>query len=350
MTSDTLVLSVDAMGGDHAPGSVLGALEQFAQQKLPVKILLHGDEAKLSPVVSANSDVAAICEIRHTDKFVAMDAKPSQALKRRAGTSMNNALESVRDGEASVAVSAGNTGALMAMSTFVLKRIPGVHRPALAASWPNPKGACIVLDVGANIDADAEQLVEFAIMGSAYARAIHGKDNPRIALLNIGSEDLKGIDSVRAAAELLKSNNVGLNYTGFVEGNDISLGGADVIVTDGYTGNIALKTAEGTAKLVKGFVDEALRSTLLSKAGALLALPSLKKLRDKMDPGKVNGGVFLGVNGIVLKSHGGADASGFATTLQLAYSVGKSSFIEDVEKSLSQFQAGSSDVQETVGS
>ena len=350
MSSEKLVLSVDAMGGDHAPDSVLGGVSLLAREKLPVHILLHGDESVLEPYLKAHPEVAAICEIRHTDKWVSMDAKPSQALKARAGTSMCNMLEAVKSGEASVAVSAGNTGALMAMSTFVLKRIPGVHRPALTAVWPSLKGSCVVLDVGANIEADSEQLVEFAIMGSAYATAIKGKENPTIGLLNIGSEELKGIGSVRGAADLLKANTIGLNYIGFVEGNDISLGTSDVVVTDGYTGNIALKTAEGTAKLVGSFLRDALKSSPLSMLGALLAKGSLTQFKNKVDPNKVNGGVLLGVNGIVLKSHGGASAEGFATALRIAYSVGKSNFIRDVEASLSRFRASQPDPQETMAS
>ena len=348
MSSGTIVLSVDAMGGDHAPESVLGGLAILAAEKLPLRVILHGDETLIAPFMSANPAVAAICEVRHTDKSVSMDAKPSQALKARAGTSMCNMLESVKAGEAGVAVSAGNTGALMAMSTFVLKRIPGVHRPALTALWPTLKGSSVVLDVGANIEADAEQLVEFAIMGSAYARAINGTENPSIGLLNIGSEELKGIGSVREAADLLKSNEIGLNYIGFVEGNDISLGTSDVVVTDGYTGNIALKTAEGTAKLVGSLLKDALKSSPISMMGALLAKGSLTAFRNKVDPNKVNGGVLLGVNGIVLKSHGGASAEGFATALRIAYSVGNSNFIQDVEASLSRFRASQPDSQETM--
>lgn len=350
MASETLVISVDAMGGDHAPDSVLEGLSLIAKQGFSVRFLVHGDEALIAPYMDAHPKLKENSEVCHTDKHVAMDAKPSQALRAGKGTSMWNALQSVKSKDAAVAVSAGNTGALMAMSKLVLRMVPGVHRPALAASWPTQKGAAIVLDVGANIEADAEQLVEFAIMGAAYSRAIHGKDNPSIGLLNIGSEDLKGIDSVRGAADMLKDNEMGLNYIGFVEGNDISLGTSDVVVTDGYTGNIALKTAEGTAKLVSGFVKEALTSSLLSKLGALLASSGLKALKNRLDPRSVNGGVFLGLNGIVLKSHGSADAEGFATTVRLAYSVGNSTFHQDVEASLSRFQASNPEVQEKVDS
>ncbi|WP_022695334.1 phosphate acyltransferase PlsX [Ponticaulis koreensis] len=348
MTAETLVLSVDAMGGDHAPESVMRGVALLAAEGRPVNFLLHGDEAQLRPYLDADPKLARVCEIAHTDKAVSMDAKPSQALRGGKNSSMWNALQAVKSGTAHVAISAGNTGALMAMSKLVLRMVPGVHRPALAASWPSPRGASIVLDVGANVEADAEQLVEFAIMGAAYSKAIHGKTDPSIGLLNIGSEELKGIESVRQAAEMLKGNEFGLNYYGFVEGNDISMGTTDVVVTDGYTGNIALKTAEGTAKLVGGFVKEALTSSILSKLGAVLARAGLKQLKQRLDPGNVNGGVFLGLNGIVLKSHGGTDAEGFATTLRLAYSVGNSTFHQDVEASLSRFQASHPEAEEAV--
>ncbi|MAK59400.1 MAG: phosphate acyltransferase [Ponticaulis sp.] len=348
MSSNDLVLSVDAMGGDNAPGIVLEGLLTFVRAHPNARALVHGDASKLSSFIDQHAELKAACEIRHTDKAVAMDAKPSQALKGRKDTSMCNMLESVKTGEASVAVSAGNTGALMAMSTFVLKRMPGVHRPALTALWPTVRGSSVVLDVGANVEVDAEQLVEFAIMGSAYARAINGLERPTIGLLNIGSEEMKGIETVKGAAELLRNLDIGLNYKGFVEGNDISLGTTDVVVTDGYTGNIALKTAEGTAKFIGGLMRDALKSSPVSMAGGLLARSSLSKLKDRIDPNKINGGVLLGVNGIVLKSHGGATAEGFATALRIAYSVGNSTFIRDVEESLTLFKASQTDTRETI--
>lgn len=348
MSSDRLVLSIDAMGGDNAPDAIIEGIGIMIRQNLPIHFLIHGDEALLTPLIAAQPGLADVSEVRHTDKAVAMDAKPSQAVRSGKSSSMWNALECLKKQEAAVALSAGNTGALMAMSKLVLRTVPGVHRPGIAASWPTPKGSCVVLDVGANVEADAEQLVEFAIMGEAYARAIHGKERPSIGILNIGSEELKGVDEVRKASELLRDERLGLNYKGFVEGNDISMGAADVVVTDGFTGNIALKTAEGTARLVSGFVREALTSSLLSKVGAFLAMSGLKKLKDRMDPRSVNGGVFLGLNGVVLKSHGGTDAEGFATTIRLAYNVGKSSFNQDVKDSLSRFQAAQDEQQEVI--
>ncbi len=334
MSDRNLVLSVDAMGGDHAPESILDGLRIIARERSDLKVLLHGDEARLSAALASNTSLGAMCELRHSEKSIDMDAKPSQAVRSGRGSSMWNALTSVKKGEASVAVSAGNTGALMAMSKLVLRTVEGVHRPAIAAIWPTPDGGCIVLDVGATIEADAEQLVEFAIMGEAYCRAIHGKSSPTLGLLNIGSEELKGRDQVRLAATMLKDPALRLNYCGFVEGNDISMGRADVVVTDGYTGNIALKTAEGTARLVGGFVREALTSSLMAKAGALMARGGLRKLKDRMDPRSVNGGVFLGLNGVVMKSHGGTDGHGFATTIRLACQVASSDFATTVEENL----------------
>lgn len=336
---ETLVLSIDVMGGDYAPDSILDGLAFAAKSDSRIKFLAHGDEMRIKAAFERHPHLETCTEIRHTDIAISMDAKPSQAVRRGKGSSMWNTLEAVKKGEASIAVSAGNTGALMAMAKLLLRTVEGVHRPAIAASWPTSKGECVVLDVGADIDADAEQLVEFAIMGDAYARAVHGKESPSIGLLNIGSEELKGKDRVRQASELLKSGDLGLNYIGFVEGNDISLGTSDVVVTDGYTGNIALKTAEGTARLVSSFVREALTSGLQAKLGALLARNGLKKLRDRMDPRTVNGGVFLGLNGIVLKSHGGTDAWGFAMTIKLANRVGRSSFNDDVAANLVRLQA-----------
>lgn len=335
MTAESLIISVDAMGGDHAPESIIDGLAvSLRSVDDRVRFLVHGDEARVKPLVEAHSKLVGRVEIRHTDKTVAMDAKPSQAVRGGKGSSMWNMLAAVKAGEANLAVSAGNTGALMAMSKLVLRMVQGVNRPAIAALWPTPEGKCVVLDVGANIEADSSQLVEFAIMGEAYARAIHGMERPSVGLLNIGSEDLKGNDQVRMAAELLKNETLDLNYIGFVEGNDISMGASDVVVTDGFTGNVALKTAEGTARLVSGFVKDALSSSIASKMGALLAMSGLRALKHKMDPRSVNGGVFLGLNGVVLKSHGGTDAQGFATTIQLAAMVGRSTFTEDVAASL----------------
>ena len=334
MTS-VVTVSIDAMGGDHAPDSVLDgvaiAAERFGRD---ARFLLHGRSDALTPLLAARPKAMAVSEIRHTDSHVTMTAKPSDALRRSRGSSMWNAVAAVRDGEADVAVSAGNTGALMAISKVVLRMMKNAHRPAIAASWPRSDGFCVVLDVGANVHCEPQQLVEFAVMGEAFARAIHGHDRPSVGLLNVGTEELKGNDVVREADTLLRAAALDINYIGFVEGNDISLGGADVVVTDGFTGNVALKTAEGMAKLVGGFVKDALTRDVLSKLGALLSYGALNELKSRMDPRNVNGGVFLGLDGAVVKSHGGTDGLGFATALRIAVEMGRSHYREDVLENL----------------
>lgn len=339
--SSPLILSIDAMGGDHAPEIIIdGLVHFFKNRKRAVKILLHGDEAQLSPLLAQHEDVRGHCEIRHTELEVDMSAKPSEAVRRAKGSSMWNAVRAVKDGEAHVAVSAGNTGALMAISKVVLRMMKGVHRPAIVASWPTARGFSSVLDVGANIDCTAAQLIEFAIMGEAFHRAVHGASNPTVGLLNVGEEELKGNDQVREADGVLRSGELEMNYFGFVEGNDISGGKTDVVVTDGFTGNIALKTAEGTARLVGGWVREALTSSVVAKfAAGLLQLGALKSLRAKMDPRSVNGGVFLGLNGVVVKSHGGTDGLGFATALRIALEMADSSYLLEVERNIARLEA-----------
>ena len=254
--ADRKIISIDGMGGDDAPRIVVDGLERFAKRRPDLDFLLHGDEAQLKPLLANAPTAAPRTTIRHTDKSVAMDAKPSQMLRQGKGTSMWNAIEAVKSGEAVAAVSAGNTGALMALSMFILRKVEGVHRPALVGSWPTRKGVCAMLDLGADIAADAEQLVEFAIMGAAFARAVHGKANPRVALLNIGAEELKGHESIREAARLMRSANLQINFRGFVEGDNIGSGEVDVVVTDGFTGNVALKTAEGIANMIADMLKD----------------------------------------------------------------------------------------------
>jgi glycerol-3-phosphate acyltransferase PlsX len=247
---------------------------------------------------------------------------------------MWGAVQAVKAGRAGAAVSAGNTGALMAFAMMSLRKMEGVHRPAMTAIWPTIEGRSIVLDVGANLDADSDQLVTFAIMGEAYARAVTGKAKPTIGLLNIGSEEDKGRDTLKLAAERLRAPELGLDFRGYVEGNDIAMGAVDVVVTDGFTGNVALKTAEGTARLVASYVREALTSGVISKMGAALASSGLKRLREKMDPSNVNGGVLLGLNGVCVKSHGGTDAEGYATAVALAADLAGSRYMEEVAAGL----------------
>lgn len=335
---DNLVISVDAMGGDSAPGIVIDGIAHFFKshaQNRKVSFLLHGDDAQLSTLVASASLSDQQVKILHTDSVVEMDAKPSQALRRGKGTSMWNAIADVKAGSAHVGISAGNTGALMAMSKLQLRMKTGVQRPAIAALWPHPTGMSVVLDVGANIECDAAQLAEFAVMGNAYYRALFGRKDPRIGLLNVGTEDLKGNATVKAAHERLSESELGLNYLGYVEGNDISSGNADVIVTDGFTGNIALKTAEGTAKLIATFFKEAFAGSVWSKILAAPSYFSFKALQKRIDPRQANGGVFLGLNGIIIKSHGGTDSIGFANALNIAANLAESEFLGEIERTLS---------------
>jgi phosphate acyltransferase len=330
-----LTLSIDAMGGDHAPEAIIGGVDVFARQNPDIKILLHGDEPRMTALLATHEAAKAVCALIHAADIVPMDAKPSQAMRKK-GTSMWNAVASVKAGEASAVVSAGNTGALMAVSHLQLRTMEGLHRPAITASWPTPKGFSVVLDVGANVDSDPDQLVDFAIMGEAFYKALYGVKQPTIGLLNVGSEEAKGHEDIREAMRLLRlyGGMLDLDVRGFVEGNDVSLGTTDVVVTDGFTGNIALKTAEGAARLVGVFLKEALTSGPFSMAGALLASNGLKQLKERMDPSNFNGGVFLGLNGLVVKSHGGTSAKGFATAMGIAARLAASSYMSEVQANL----------------
>lgn len=330
----SLTLSIDAMGGDAAPTVVLDGLKLFADRRSNVLFEVHGRAEEITPGIEARG-LMNRCTIMHHDNVVAMSEKPSAALRRAKTTSMWGAVQAVKAGRAGAAVSAGNTGALMAFSMMALRKMEGVHRPAMTAIWPTIEGRSVVLDVGANLDADSDQLVTFAIMGEAYARAVTGKTKPSIGLLNIGSEEEKGRDTLKLAADRLREDELGLDFRGYIEGNDIAMGAVDVVVTDGFTGNVALKTAEGTARLVASYVREALTSGVISKVGAALASSGLKRLKERMDPSNVNGGVLLGLNGVVVKSHGGTDAEGYATAVSLAADLAASRYMEEVAAGLS---------------
>ena len=329
-----LTLSIDAMGGDAAPEVVLAGIKLFSSAGSQTRFLLHGRQAELEAGIAARG-LASICDICDQPEVVSMNAKPSAALRKAKGTSMWSMIEAVKDGRAAAGISAGNTGALMAMSMLALRKMEGVHRPAMTAVWPTLNGRCVVLDVGANLDADAEQLVEFAVMGESYACAVFGKDRPTVGLLNIGSEEEKGTDAIKLAGEILRNRDLGIEFKGFVEGNDISMGAVDVVVTDGFTGNVALKTAEGTTRLVSTYVRQALTASAVSKFGAMLAASGLKELKRKMNPSSVNGGVLLGLNGVVVKSHGGTDPEGYATAIGLAANLAQSNYMQEVASALS---------------
>ncbi len=330
-----LVVSIDAMGGDNAPDIVINGIEHFLKHEgkgRKARFLLHGDQVKIDALLKKAPRARERSEVCHTEHSISMEEKPSQALRKGKGSSMWNAILAVKEKRAEIALSAGNTGALMAMSMMILRRMQGVQRPALVAAWPRLDGQCVVLDVGANVEASASQLTEFAVLGDAFYRALYKVEKPSIGLLNVGSEEQKGNAAVKDAHERLNQSHIGLNYKGFVEGNDISLGNVDVIVTDGFTGNITIKAAEGTAKLVNNVLNEALFGNLWSKLTTALNAIALKKAKKRMDPRKVNGGVLLGVNGAVIKSHGGTDKVGYANALNIAIGLAESNFLEEIER------------------
>ncbi|MFC3051157.1 phosphate acyltransferase PlsX [Kordiimonas pumila] len=314
-----ITIAVDAMGGDRAPHMVIEGIAQARTLFPNTKFLVFGDEAQIKPLIAGFPELTSASEIIHTTDYVSSDMQPSQALRKGRQSSMGLAIQSVKDGAADVALSAGNTGALMALAKFMLRTMPGIDRPALISPLPTLRGESVMLDLGANVECDSNNLVQFAIMGAAYVRTVFGLSRPTVALLNVGVEELKGKDSIRAAADILReSRHLPLDFVGFVEGNNIATGEVDVVVTDGFTGNVALKTAEGTARLVTDLLKRAFQSSLSTKLGYLLARHGLSSLRDHMDPNNHNGGVFLGLNGLVMKSHGGANAHGFASAVASA--------------------------------
>lgn len=342
-----VIVSVDAMGGDRGPAAVVAGLADSLAQHPEMDVILHGDTALLAPLVARLPEYSTRISLRHAERTVTMEDKPAQVMRHGAGTSMWATIDAVRDGEAGAAVSCGNTGALMAVSMLRLRKLPGVNRPAIACLWPsrNPGGFNLMLDVGADVKAEAADLLQYAIMGASYARNGLGLTHPRIGLLNVGTEEHKGRIELKAAQELLiQAQGVGdFDYVGFVEGTDIPSARVDVIVTDGFTGNVALKTGEGTAKLISDFMREAFGAGILSKFAALLALNSLKRLQRRMDPRRVNGGVFLGLNGTVVKSHGSADATGVSAAISLACRLAKARFIERLAARVASAEAAGQD-------
>ena len=310
-------LAIDAMGGDAAPEVVLDGLELAAERHPQARFLLLGDEARVGGALARRKRAAKVCSLRHAPEVISGDLKPTAALRMR-GSSMRMAIDAVAAGEAAGVVSAGNTGALMALAKIVIKTMPEIDRPALAAIGPSARGDVVLLDLGANVQCDARNLVEFAIMGDAFARVALGLTMPSIGLLNVGSEELKGDDRVRAAAEILRDSHVGAQFRGFIEGHDITAGTVDVVVTDGFTGNVALKTGEGALKLMRDLLRQVFTSSVPARLGYLLARPALDRLREWMDPRRYNGAIMLGLNGVVVKSHGGTDALGFAHAVDVA--------------------------------
>ena len=333
-------IALDAMGGDHGPEVVVAGAAISLVRHPSLSFILAGDEARIRAELEKHPALANRAKIIHTETVVSMHDKPSQALRRGKGTSMWLALEAVKSGEAHAAVSAGNTGALMAMAKLVLRPMAGIERPAIAALWPTVESECIVLDVGANIGASARQLTDFALMGAAMARALFHVERPTVGLLNVGVEEIKGHEEVKEAHAWLKETQaLPLDYKGFVEGNEIGQGKVDVVVVEGFAGNIALKTAEGTARQIGQYLKDAMSRTWMSKLGALLARGGFRTLKRKMDPRRVNGGTFLGLNGIAVKSHGSTDALGFASAVDLGYEMAESDLVARLGADLAAIQA-----------
>jgi len=324
------LISVDAMGGDEGPAAVVAGCALSATANPDIGFILHGPRDQLEPLVAKRGELSGRCEIRHATDVVTMDDKPSQVVRTGKDSSMWSAIESVRSGEAAVAVSCGNTGALMAMSMIRLRKLPGVNRPAIAVLYPssNPQGFNVMLDVGADVRADADDLLRFALMGTSYARNGMDLDRPLVGLLNVGTEEHKGRTELKEAYDLIRAQGdaTGFEFVGFVEGGDISGNRADVIVTDGFTGNVAIKTGEGTANMIGNRLREAFKYSPLSRLASLLAYTSLRRLSKKIDPRRVNGGVFLGLNGTVVKSHGSADATGISAAIKLAAQLSQNKF------------------------
>lgn len=311
-------IALDAMGGDLAPECVLEGAYIALTRHPGIKFVVFGDEAAVTPYFQRYPKLKEASELVHTNVRVANDDKPSAAIRQGKQSSMRLAIDSVADGRTSAVVSAGNTGALMAMSKIVLKTLAGINRPAIAALFPTMKGECIMLDLGANVECSAQDLFHFAVMGDAFARAVLGLKKPKIGLLNIGSEELKGHEEIKVAAQMIKESGLDIDYYGFIEGHMVPHGDVDVVVTDGFTGNVALKTAEGTARLIKTYIKDAFSATPISRVGALLSRKALMTVKDRLDERKRNGAMFLGLNGIAIKSHGSADAVSFANAISVA--------------------------------
>jgi phosphate acyltransferase len=329
-------LALDAMGGDVGPEVVVPGAALALVSQPDLRFVFFGDEGRIARCMEAHPRLAGHARVVHTDLTVGPDDKPSQAIRRAKGTSMWLCIEAVKAGDAHAAISAGNTGALMALSKLILRPLPDVERPALAAFWPTVRGVSIVLDVGANIGASAAELVKYSVMGAAMARARLGVDRPTIGLLNVGSEEIKGNEEVRAAHALLKQHAACLPfaYHGFIEGDQIGQGTVDVVVVEGFAGNIALKTAEGTARQMASYLRAAMARTLVTKAGALLARNGFAELKQKIDPRNVNGALFAGLSGIAIKSHGGTDALGFASAIKVGYQMAESGLIERISSDI----------------
>jgi phosphate acyltransferase len=326
----TITIAIDAMGGDFGPEIVIPGLNILHEENNEIRFVIFGDESRINPHLNKYESLKNNVRVVHTDKMVRNDEKPSNALRASKGTSMRMAIEAVNDGMAHAVVSAGNTGALMAMSKVVFRMMPGIHRPALCSVFPAMEGSTVMLDLGANVLVDAETLTQFAVLGAVFAKAYKNIPVPTVGLLNVGSEEMKGPDHVRAASDILSKVEFPGLYKGFVEGDDITKGTVDVVVSDGYAGNIALKTGEGVGKMTGHYFREAISSDPLAILGGALAFFAMRRFKHKVDPRLYNGGVFVGLNGISVKSHGGTDALGFSSAVRLAYQLARSGYVKKV--------------------
>ncbi|MEO7635037.1 MAG: phosphate acyltransferase PlsX [Sphingomicrobium sp.] len=335
-------IAIDAMGGDGGPAAMVGGIERAARRDPDLEFIVYGDEALVGAELERHRRLRVPVTVIHSPESIHPSEKPSQAIRRARSTSMGMAVNAVKDQKADAALSGGNTGALMAMAKLALRTMPGIDRPALAALLPSLGDKdVIMLDLGANTECDAQNLVQFAVMGSAYARTVLGTNRPRVKLLNIGTEELKGTDELKEAAALLReaAHYLPFKFDGFTEGDQLSRGSIDVVVTDGFSGNIALKTAEGTARFVTDLLRRAFKSSLRSKAGFALSKPALNLLKVHLDPNNHNGAVFLGLNGLVIKSHGSANPKGVANAIAVAARMVRNDITNKIGEDLDEFRA-----------
>lgn len=339
-----LTIALDAMGGDKAPGAVVAGAAMALDRRPKLKFRFYGDKEQIEPLLQKRKALVAVSEIIHTTNSIANDEKPSVALRTGKKSSMRLAIDAVRAGDADCMISSGNTGALMAMAMIVLRKLPGVARPAIATYFPHRNGECVMLDLGANIDCAPKHLVQFAVMGCLFARTVLGIENPRVGLLNVGVEEAKGNNDIKTAAAMLRAADLPGIYHGFVEGDDIAAGTVDVIVTDGFTGNVALKVLEGTAKLLFSFIRQTFRASTMAKIGYLFARGALRKLKMRSDPRRYNGAMLIGLQGICVKSHGSADGFGFASAIEVAADLAGNGFNNDIRAGMERLAESSKDI------
>lgn len=333
LSENNLVISIDAMGGDNSPKVVIEGLALAHKRNPDIKFLVYGDEQKVKAEMLKYPALEKVCQIFHTEEFVHNEDKPSHVIRNRA-TSMYQAVEAVKKGEAMAVVSAGNTGALMAISKLLLKTIQKIHRPAIISIMPHQSGRYVMLDLGANTECNGINLAEFAIMGNIFAKYALGVEYPRVALMNIGAEEMKGKEEIHTAAHIIKNTHLNLNFTGYIEPHEISKGKADVVVADGFSGNIALKSVEGTSHLIMRIIKQSIKDSLLAKIGIPFMLGAMRKLKKTMDPRLYNGAMFVGLNGLSVKSHGGTDAFGFSIAVENAARLVRKDFVGTIRHEL----------------